>query len=435
MAIGADVVVVGAGVIGSSVALELARAGRDVVVVDKAAGAGHGSTSASSAVVRFNFSTRDAVALSWEAYHCWSNWAEHLGGDPGTGLAAMHQVGGIVLDSPDTRVAQIGAMFTEVGVPFEIWDPATLRERVPGIDAHRFWPPKRLDDDGFWADGDGELCAIYTPDAGFVNDPMLASQNLADVAMRHGAQFLFKRLVTEVTRSAGRVSGVVLADGEQISAPVVVNVAGPWSGRVNAMAGVGSDFTVTVRPLRQEVHHVTAPTGFNSQERMGPIIGDLDLGIYLRPTTGDGMLIGGTEPACDPLTWVEDPDAVDLTRTKPVFEAQVTRAARRFPDLGVPNVPRGIAGVYDVASDWSPIYDRTALDGYYVAMGTSGNQFKNAPAVGQLMNTLITAVEGGYDHDAEPVRFQAPRTGRTIDVGRFSRKRETDTSSPGTVLG
>jgi glycine/D-amino acid oxidase-like deaminating enzyme len=68
--------------------------------------------------------------------------------------------------------------------------------------------------------------------------------------------------------------------------------------------------------------------------------------------------------------------------TTPIFEAQVTRAARRLTGLSVPTVPKGVVGVYDVADDWTPIYDRTELDGFYVAIGTSGNQFKNAPLAG-----------------------------------------------------
>jgi glycine/D-amino acid oxidase-like deaminating enzyme len=118
-----------------------------------------------------------------------------------------------------------------------------------------------------------------------------------------------------------------------------------------------------------------------------------------------------------------------------VFERQVTRAARRFPGLRVPSQPKGIAGVYDVASDWTPIYDRTELDGYYVAMGTSGNQFKNAPVVGRMMTALITSVENGHDHDGEPVAYRCQHTGHLIDLAGFSRKREINAYSSGTVMG
>ena len=93
----ADAVVVGAGVIGSSIALELARAGRRVVVLDRAGGAGLGSTSASSAVVRYNFSTLAGVTAAWEAHFCWSAWREHLGHDVGD-LARFERSGLVMLD-------------------------------------------------------------------------------------------------------------------------------------------------------------------------------------------------------------------------------------------------------------------------------------------------------------------------------------------------
>ncbi|BBG02657.1 MULTISPECIES: Cgl0159 family (beta/alpha)8-fold protein [Pseudonocardia] len=85
--------------------------------------------------------------------------------------------------------------------------------------------------------------------------------------------------------------------------------------------------------------------------------------------------------------------------------------------------------------DWTPIYDRTELPGYYVAIGTSGNQFKNAPVVGQFMRTIIDRVENGADHDTTPLLFTAPHTGATIDLGAFSRQRPVNAHSSGTVLG
>lgn len=431
----ADVVVIGAGVMGSAIAYELARDGSRVVVVDKGAGPGQGSTSASSAVMRFHYSTFDGVAAAWESLHLWLDWAEHLGAPDGSQLAGLRRNGMVMLDAPISGRERSVELFEQVGVPYEDWDAATLRERVPAIDPGRFWPPKRLDDEAFWAEADGQLGALYTPDGGFVDDPLLAAQNLADAAAREHARFVFKQTVVEVRQAAGRVTGVTLSDGQRIDAPVVVNCAGPWSGRVNALAGVGDEFTIAVRPLRQEVHHVTAPPGYNDGDRLGPAISDPDLGVYMRPAPGDVMLIGGAEPECDPLEWIVDPDTYNANRTTSLFETQVTRAARRFPGLRVPSQPKGIAGVYDVASDWTPIYDRTELDGFYVAIGTSGNQFKNAPLVGKLMATLIGEVENGHDHDTDPVTYKCRYTGHAIDLGSFSRRREVNPYSTGTVMG
>jgi sarcosine oxidase, subunit beta len=183
------------------------------------------------------------------------------------------------------------------------------------------------------------------------------------------------------------------------------------------------------------VHQVRAPSGFSDGLQFGPAITDLDLGTYMRPAPGGHLLIGGTEPDCDPLEWADDPDHADPRVTATGFYAQVVRAARRLPELVVPNLPTGIAGVYDVAEDWTPIYDRTDLDGYYVAMGTSGNQFKNAPLVGRFMSTLVAGIENGHDHDAQPLHYRCEHTGHVINIGAFSRKREINAGSTRTVIG
>jgi glycine/D-amino acid oxidase-like deaminating enzyme len=437
MATTADAVVVGAGVIGASVALELARSGRRVVCVDKAAAPGLGSTSASSAIVRFNYSTRDGVALAWEAKHGWESWAEHLDAAAGEQLARFRRTGLVMLDSPLAPREPVLRHFDDVGVPYDVWDAARLRAHVPGLDPGRFGPPKPVGDDAFWSDADGELGAFFTPDAGYVDDPQLAAQNLAAAAQRHGARYLLRRAVTGLTprtpTTGGALWTIVTDTGEVLEAPVVVNAAGPWSGRLNELAGAGDDFGVTTRPLRQEVHHVPAPADFDGAAAVA--LADVDLGTYLRPT-GDGhLLVGGTEPECDDLEWVDDLEAVDYRPTTGAFEAQVTRAARRLPGLRVPGQPRGVVGVYDVTDDWAPIYDKTSLPGFYVAIGTSGNQFKNAPVVGRVMATIVGRVEGGHDHDREPVSLELPRTGHTVDLSAYSRLRTAGAGAARSVLG
>ena len=272
---------------------------------------------------------------------------------------------------------------------------------------------------------------MYTPHGGYVSDPMQSAVNLADAAVRKGATFKYKTQVKEICKDNGRVCCVITDSGEEISAPIIVNAAGPWSGKINELAGAGSDFTVTTRPMRQEVHHVPAPASLTHST----CFSDLDTGVYIRPEAGHGLVIGGTEPECDPFQWVEDPDDVNMNRTQELFNAQVTRAARRLPDLQVPSAAAGVVGVYDVSSDWSPIYDKSDVPGFYLAIGTSGNQFKNAPTTGQIMSAIIDAVESGVDHDSDPVQFVGKHTGLTINTGTFSRKREKNEFSTGTVLG
>jgi len=431
----ADVIVIGAGVIGCSVAHELARDGFSVCVVDRGTGPGQGSTSASSAVVRFNYSTWTGVAAAWESKHLWEQWEDHLDGTDGGFLARFYRTGGLNLESPKQDRRKVLALFDRAGVPYDEWDTATLRERLPQVDPGRHFPPKRVDSNEFWNDPDGELTGYWTPDSGFVDDPQFAAHNLLTAAQRRGATFSFRTSVTGIRTAGGRVAGIDLADGSHLSAPIVVNVAGPHSSRINAMAGGLDDFSVVTRPMRQEVHEVAAPHGYGDRSTPGPVMMDLDLGTYSRGTPAGRLLVGGTEPECDPLQWLDDPDEFDPNPTRTVYEAQVFRAARRLPELTVPNKPSGIAGVYDVSTDWIPVYDRTQLPGYYVAIGTSGNQFKNAPVVGRFMAEIIHACEGGQDHDSSPVQVKLARTGHMADMGHYSRLRTINPNSSFSVMG
>jgi sarcosine oxidase subunit beta len=121
--------------------------------------------------------------------------------------------------------------------------------------------------------------------------------------------------------------------------------------------------------------------------------------------------------------------------TRSAWDAQVLRLARRIPDLPIPAQPKGVVDLYDVSDEWIPIYDRSSLDGFYMAIGTSGNQFKNAAVVGYCMAELIEAVEGGADHDRHPVQVPQRYTGLVLDMGFYSRNREINPNSSFSVNG
>lgn len=424
----ADALVIGAGIMGASIALELAKTRRRVVAVDRAGGPGYGSTAASSSIVRFNYSTVDGVAAAWEARQCWASWEDHLGFADPAGMAAFTTIGMLCLDSPPASRADVLGLFDSAGVPYEEYTADELAGAFPMLDTGSYWPNKPVTDDAFWADPTGRLGGYVTPDAGYVDDPQLAAHNLAAAAMSRGAEFRFHARVTAIRRLPGDTWRARMASGEEIEAPVVVNAAGPWSTAVNRMAGVGGDFTVPVRPMRQEVHQIDSPDGVTAPGGLDMALADVDLGTYMRPGAHHSLLIGGTEPACDGVEWLDDPDEANPAPTRARFDAQVLRAARRLPGLTVPTRVKGVAGVYDVAGDWTPIYDRTDAPGFYVAMGTSGNQFKNAPLVGRFMAALI---DGG----AGPARYRCEFTGGEVDLSAFSRGRAVNAASSGTVMG
>ena len=431
----ADAVVIGSGVIGSGVAYELSRRGLATVSVERLPGAGQGSTSASSAVVRFNYSTRAGVAMSVEGLQYWLRWREHVGAPDGTPVPAFVQCGMLLPKVPGSNHQLAVEHFDALGVPYEDLDRHELERRFPYIDARRFGPPARMDDDRFWAEPTGFIDgAIWMREAGYVTDPMLAARNLADAAASLGATFLYGRNVVAVLREGDRVAGVALDNGTEARAPVVVNVAGPHSSIINRMAGLRGTTTISTRPMRREVYVVPAPDRLDFDDA-GCVMGDVDCGIYLRPELGNNILIGSVEPACDELEWVDDPDAISLTTTREQFETHVLRGARRIRNLGLPHEHRGVVGVYDVTDDWLPIYDRTDLDGFFVAIGTSGNQFKNAAIAAHCMAELILAVEAGRDHDTDPVTVEGPHLGLPIDLATFSRNRPLDKNAPSNVLG
>jgi sarcosine oxidase subunit beta len=431
----ADAIIIGAGVIGAAIASELCKRGYRTLNIDKLPAAGYGPTGSSCSIVRAHYSSRDGVAMAHEGFFYWQDWQRYLGVEDEAGLARYVQSGTILLKSATGHHEKVLRHYRELGVKFEDWDRDELRRRIPIYELGAHWPPKRPSDPHFWDPPSAELeGAVFTPGSGYVNDPQLATHNLQRAAEAHGGAFRFRAEVVDIRRESGRVRGVTLAEGEQLDAPIVVNVAGPHSFLVNRMAGVEQDMNVGTRPLRHEVHHVPAPRDFDF-ELDGFHTSDGDTGIYFRPESGNNILIGSEDPDCDPKVWVSDPDDYDRGITESQWEAQVYRLARRIPTLPIPHERKGIVDLYDVSDDWIPIYDRSSLPGFYMAIGTSGNQFKNAPVVGHLMAELIDRVEQGHDHDADPVTVRARYTGAELDAGFYSRLREINPDSSFSVNG
>lgn len=430
-----DAIVIGAGAIGASIGLELARGGRRALNIDRLPAAGYGPTASSCGIVRVHYSTVEGVALAHEGYLHWKRWAEHIGGAADErGLAEFRDCGCLVMKTGDDGHLEAALAHLEtLGVPHEHWDAARAAARLPMHRMDRFAPPRSFDDPDFGQPAGGTLAgAVYFPTAGYVGDPQLAAHNLRLAAEAAGGRFLFNREVVEIAVEGGRVAGVALDDGTRIAAPVVVNVAGPHSAAVNRMAGADADMNISTRPIRQEVAHLPAPPGVDF-ERDGMVVFDADIGCAIRPDTGNAILVASELPDCDPRETV-DPDDYNRDLTDQAM-AQAWRYAQRAPALRVSPRPRGVVDLYDVSDDWLPIYDRGAPAGFYMAVGTSGNQFKNAVSAARLMAGLIDWCEAGNDHDARPYRHRLELTGREIDTSCFSRRREVEARSSFSVMG
>lgn len=430
-----DAIIIGTGVIGAATAFELAKAGWKTLSLDRNSQIGHGSTAGSCAIIRMHYSTFDGTAFAWEGYHYWRDWVEYLGLGSDANLAEFRQCGCMVMKTPENEfLSKHVKNSRDLDIPHEEWDRSQILERMPIYALDSFYPPKARDNDDFGQPNGKSLDgAVYWPNGGYVTDPALSAQNLADAARLHGAEFQLGAEVVEILKDGGRVTGVKLASGEGIHAPVVINVAGPGSAIVNEMAGVAGEMTIQTRPLRQEVVHVPSPEGFDF-EGTAPVISDNDIGVYIRPEHGNHILIGSEDPECDPHYWTEDDKDYDRNFTEQ-WTTQALRYAQRVPSLGIPSRMRGVVDLYDASTDWIPIYDKSSLGGYYMACGTSGNQYKNAPIAGKMMAALVAYCEAGSDHDVEPLTFRLPYIDRDLDVGFFSRKREINQESSFSVLG
>lgn len=433
-AMGNEVAIIGAGVIGCAVGWELQKRGASVTVIDGNGAVGHGSTAASCGIVRRFYSTPTMTAMAHEGAGIWGDWAGHLGVREGDGQLARAFWPGMLFIPPtmDAGVEGIVQHMQQLGIAVEMLTPGEVATRFPFLDVNSHSPIRRPGDADFFACERGEVAgAVFERDAGYVVSPQLAAQNLHDVGCRDGVAFRLGRRVIALDRDVdGRRFALRFDDGARLGADVVVNVAGPHSSVVNRLAG--ASLPIETRALRREVCAVTNPIhGTGSL----PIVGDVDSGIYFRPESGGhDIIVGSLDPQCDVLEWVDDPDSCDTSLSSEGFERQMMRLMKRFPDVQLEN-RRGLAGMYDVTPlDWNPVLDRTDVPGYYVAIGTSGSSFKTSPVIGAVMAELIDACENGQDHDRDPLRVTLPRTGFEVDLAFFSRLRGAHATSA-SVLG
>jgi len=431
-----DAIIIGAGISGAAIAFELSKKGYKTINVDKLEAAGYGSTANTCAIIRTHYSTLEGTAIAYDSYFDWKNWSDYIGVTDEKGLAKFIETSGIVIKDKSFDLSRYLKSHDILKIPYEIWDREKLLEIMPHFVDESFFPPQRPEDPDFEKSPADKINpnVIFVPNAGYINDAVLSVHNIQRAAEAKGAQFIFEAEVTEIRAEGGKVAGVTLKDGRKLDAPVVVNAAGPHSFIINRLAGVEDGMKIKTRALRHEVHYVPSPASF-SQDEDGRYVSDGDAGGYHRPEAGNLILIGSEDPECDSHEWVDDPDNYNQNVTQAQWNAQVYRLAKRIPELPIPNQPKGIVDLYDVSDDWVPIYDKSDLPGFYLAIGTSGNQYKNGPAIGRMLAEIIDACEKGHDHDLEPVQLKLHNIDFTLSMGVFSRNREIIEGSTFSVLG
>jgi sarcosine oxidase subunit beta len=428
------VCVIGGGVVGCSIGLELRRRGCEVIVVDRNGDVGHGSTSASCGIVRRFYSQPGMMAMAHEAAHIWADWGSYLG-PIDDDLAVFRQPGMLFIPPRvDPGVLAIVAEMEKLGIPVSLLSPDEITKRFPFLDIASQFPPRPVDDPSFFDPTEPRIeGAVFEEDSGYVVSPGLATQNLRLAGERDGVQFLLNHKVVKIRDEDSGGFQVDFASGDGIDCEVVVNVAGPHSAQVNGMAGVR--LPLETRALRREVHALANPRHTDDDAAQFPVVGDINSGIYFRPESGGrDLIVGTTDPECDEAEWVADPDDYELGVTEAYRQRQCLRLMKRFPEVLL-GPARGIASLYDVTvRDWYPIADRTDLPGYYVCIGTSGSSFKTAPVLGRLMAEIIGACEGGRDLDRDPVTLDLPRAGVSVDT-RFLSRLRGDIQTTGSVIG
>lgn len=439
-----DVIIIGGGVIGNACALELRKKGFTTLNVDKGPSPGYGSTSSSSAVIRNFYSLEESCRMAWEGYHDWASWADYLQAPPNEELCQYREVGCALLDVPvspgcQAFISRVRNATSACGIPVEEWDAVELKRRLPYLSMTSYFPPRRSDDEQFGEENGSSIAgALFCAQSGYASDPQLAARNLADAVLRQGGAFRWNSPVVSIDLDPTntRVQGITMADRSTIEAPIVINAAGPHSAGMHSLAFQGAnvedDTRIHSQPLKVEVAYVNEPPGSNLDETC-PVISDIDSGCYYRPQLGGQLLIGSIEPECDELEFLATPEDLNGSLTDE-WTNLVYRAALRFPELAVPNTATGLTALYDTTPDWVPIYDRSALGGFYSMRGTSGNQFKNATVAGRICAKLVDGCENGYDHDSQPFSLKLENVQGALNLGLFSRLRSRqDTSN--SVLG
>lgn len=355
-----DVVIVGGGVIGASIAYHLAARGlRDVLVLERDS-LGSGSTGRNAGGVRLQFSTEVNVRLSQLSLPRFETFAQELEVDP-----QLHQVGYLFLITADRDVA-----------PFErslqLWQRLEVpARRLERDEVSRLFPELVLDDVRF---------ATFCPRDGHL-DPASVLRGYVAGARKLGVEFREGAAVRGFDCERGRVTGVRM-NGETMACGAVVNAAGPWAAEVAAMAGV----EVPIVPLRRHIF-VTGPV--QGLEREFPLTVDFASSLYFHRESG-GVLLGMADRADAPgfregVNWDFLPEVVE-------------RAMARLPLLERASVRSGWAGFYEDTPDKHPVLGPVdEVSGLYMAAGFSGHGVMHAPATGQLLAELIGGAPTSID--------------------------------------
>ena len=364
----ADIIILGAGVMGASIAFHLAqrKAGR-IVVLEKD-NIGQGNSGRSSALVRMHYSFPPEVQLavkSLEMFNHWKDVVDETGDFHRTGFLR------IVPDSDLHLLHANVRMQKSLGVNVEIVDRAQLREIEPE-----------------W-NFDDVTAAAFEPDSGYGDGSCVANDFMA-AAREKGVEYRRRTPATGLLLHSGKIRGVKTEQGD-IEAPVVIAALGPWSRPL--LQGAGVDL-----PIENEFHEVVILRNPTDMKGGGCACIDSITSTYFRSDASDKTLVGdfyGKRGA--------DPDNFPQRPADDSVESIVERTCQRMPKLQHAEVMRGVTGVYDMTPDSRPLLGEVpGIQGLHVAAGFSGMGFKISPAIGLVFAELL--LDGA---------------GKTVDISAF----------------
>ncbi len=364
MAESADVVIIGGGIMGASLAFHLTRRGvRSVLLIEKRTVAS-GASGKTGALLRQHYTNIPEATLAHLSLQTFRHWDDVVGGDCGflgCGLIATVATGSGYEANID-RMRRNVAMQQQIGIKTTLLTADQLRDLQP------------------FADFDDLAVAAYEAESGVV-DAIAATQGMARAALRNGARIWEGVTATSIRSQGERISGVETSAGA-VESRVVVCAAGAWSAPLLQTVGIQAP----IETLRVQVAILNRPLSMLTEGHMAYV--DTAANIFCRPWGVNRTMvgIGGGE-----FHETTDPDHYNESND-PAFPPLVQRyLSRRMPPMRSATYLYGHAGLYDMTPDAHPILDRApGIDGLYLMLGFSGAGFKKGPAIGQCMAELIS---------------------------------------------
>jgi sarcosine oxidase, subunit beta len=387
----ADVVIVGGGCMGCSLAWHLAGRGlTNVVLIEREAQLATGSTGKNAGGVRHQFSHAANIRLSLESIAMMADFEARVGAP-----IDFHQDGYLFLVSKTTNVAafqQNIALQRSMGVDVQWLSPGDAARIAPGIDIAGVRGAA-------WCAADG------------VADPNGVTMGFARGAQAMGVEIVRETEVTGVRLEGHRIAGVQTSRGS-ISTPVLVNAAGPWAKAIGRYCGVD----VPVEPERRHIFIATpergrswdAPEWDGRMPRSRVLVIDFESTFYFH-REGPGLLFGMGDP--------DETPGFDITVRWDFLPKVTEMAVKRLPAMAEAAVSHAWAGLYEMTPDHNPIIGPSAdVAGFHTIAGFSGHGFQHAPAAGRILADVIA----GRDPQFDLTPFAADRFARSGTRGELN---------------